>query len=61
MLGKVHDGPFLSGNHVGDITTQLPFVVFELPTKQDREGRKRCLTFQKEKKAVRLSLQGWVD
>lgn len=36
MLGKVHDSPFLSGNHVGDITTQLSFVVFELPTKQDR-------------------------
>lgn len=36
MLGEVHDGPFLSGNHVGDITTQLFFVVFELSTKQDR-------------------------
>lgn len=50
MLGKVHDGPFLSGNHVGDITTQLSFV-----------GKKEMFNFSERKKAVRLSLQGWVD
>lgn len=32
---EVHDGPFLSGNHVGDITTQLYFVVFKLLAQQD--------------------------
>lgn len=46
---EVCDGPFLSGNHVGDITTQLYFVVFKLLAKQDLAGGKRCLSFQKDK------------